>query len=1126
MQGAPRNPSPIPGPTPTRGATTTIPTTTTESILGQTGARPAPVKKRLNSALPTTSRAPIQKPQQRHEEPPHVAQNVNKTTPRDHRTDDVMAPLHEATPTPEPTHQHVLHEPNTTEPRGRRDHNNNNGSRATSRETRDENSHEKQDGGAHTNGERQQNIDAFTFNPTVSTELKDISTRQTPQTESADIHAPTCDIPTTTMADKHATRDKTINKDFAKHLPPENDIDFNAIKQMCESNILSPEHDWSPHVFANHRRSNWPNIVQCEATSAIAKIYQAVKKTGIPNALGCRIPLQTELSYEAWEKYSTDQKEDKQLLDFIKYGFPLGYMGPVSDTRDTPNHPSARNYPKHVDDFIKTEISLGGIVGPFTAPPFMEWCHVSPLMSRDKKDSKSRRIITDMTFPKEYSINSYIFKNTVVGEQRIHALPTIDNLVDHLTQVGKGAFLSSLDVSRAYKNFKADVLDWPLLNIAWRGKYFCDVTMPFGARASSSCMQRVAEKIMSILKDKDVNGFMYLDDIVLISPSREKAERDFQCARDLLAELGLPEAKKKAQTPATSVTWLGIIISAKDMTLTVPPRKLKDILKQVRHIAKKRSISKKQLQSLIGRLVHISKCIKPARLFISRLLEALRAMNKGYININSEMRADLGWFVEFASQWNGVAVIPKPIPSKEIYVDACLSGIGGADSEKAYGAQVAMINDGAENISELETVNVVVAAHTLLSKSDKGNHIKIYCDNSAAVQVLTTGKGRNKPMLDAARALWMIQAVLQIEFTYEHIPGKNNDLADALSRYHLSDDMHSKAIRMTTDKKLTCVEPNMYVFKMLKPHIYCRSGIPIAPVCSKTATKPSQGTWYTGQSPLGRGDLHCFLPQTAGGPSTANAPTDMCLPRVHLTTRQRTSNSEKSPLPSKRLPTESGGQQRAILPLHSKESNRRDVQEQSIRATSQGPHRHISTQEGHTRPPNVTGRDNSESSHPGNVLRWHEAGGSGPKDSQPEARYLPPHKRRRDYNWHQDDIDLKTGQELAKNRAEKGDSVGVSTQPPPMPSNSHSTSHPGRTNKSHVTATSSIPRYKDPSTSNIHQEEMGPDTDKHWRRHNGADTAQSQKSSSHKGSRRGLHRTGSQTVWRMEIPSTQSVHKN
>lgn len=65
--------------------------------------------------------------------------------------------------------------------------------------------------------------------------------------------------------------------------------------------------------------------------------------------------------------------------------------------------------------FVKEELSLGRIVGPMPDAQFREWCHISPQMSREKKGEEDRRIIIDMTFPEQTSVNAYIFKKYYYG---------------------------------------------------------------------------------------------------------------------------------------------------------------------------------------------------------------------------------------------------------------------------------------------------------------------------------------------------------------------------------------------------------------------------------------------------------------------------------------------------------------------------------------------------------------------------------------------------------------------------------------------------------------------------------------------------------------------------------------
>ena len=314
-------------------------------------------------------------------------------------------------------------------------------------------------------------------------------------------------------------------------------------------------------------------------------------------------------------------------------------------------------------------------------------------MTREKSDPEKRRIITDLTYPRKSSVNAYIRKNTVMGLSNSHILPTVDAVVDSIVALGLGSYMFTIDVSRAYKNFKTCPLDWPLLAIKWKNDHYLDITMAFGARASSGHMQRVADEITYILAQKGVVSHMYLDDLVVVAATVEEATAQYDIARALLAELGLPEAHDKSQPPSTCIRWLGIQVDSRAGTLSVLNDKLTDIKSILTKFVKRRSVTRKMLQSLLGKLLHIAKCIRPARLFIARLLDELRGPPRMFINMNSSMKSDLRWFLDFAAQWNGVALFPRHSSVREIVVDACLDGIGGATHRSAYASPLSLISD-------------------------------------------------------------------------------------------------------------------------------------------------------------------------------------------------------------------------------------------------------------------------------------------------------------------------------------------------------------------------------------------------------------------------------------------------
>ena len=91
-------------------------------------------------------------------------------------------------------------------------------------------------------------------------------------------------------------------------------------------------------------------------------------------------------------------------------------------------------------------------MGPFVEPPVVPM-HVSPVMTRPKKDSDVRRIVVDLSWPRGYSVNDGIHKNDYLGSPINLKLPTVDYMAD-IRALGD---MYKLDLSRGYRQLR---LDW------------------------------------------------------------------------------------------------------------------------------------------------------------------------------------------------------------------------------------------------------------------------------------------------------------------------------------------------------------------------------------------------------------------------------------------------------------------------------------------------------------------------------------------------------------------------------------------------------------------------------------------------------------------------------------------
>ena len=186
------------------------------------------------------------------------------------------------------------------------------------------------------------------------------------------------------------------------------------------------------------------------------------------------------------------------------------------------------------------------------------------------------------------------------------------------------------------------------------------------------------------MRQRGYNVINYVDDFVGIGmPS--VASASYHCLLDLLRRLGLDVSQKKLCPPSTKAICLGVEIDTVRRTIAIPDKKLQRICEMVDEWSTKRFCSIRQLQSLLGHLMYIQKCVRPSRFFVNRILELLRSnYDAKSVTLNHDFRRDIRWFQVFLRHFNGTAFYDhKPI-QEVLELDACLVGLGGRCDNKVY----------------------------------------------------------------------------------------------------------------------------------------------------------------------------------------------------------------------------------------------------------------------------------------------------------------------------------------------------------------------------------------------------------------------------------------------------------
>ena len=135
---------------------------------------------------------------------------------------------------------------------------------------------------------------------------------------------------------------------------------------------------------------------------------------------------------------------------------------------------------------------------------------------------------------------------------------------------------------------------------------------------------KISDAVHYIMNNNGHNSMLnYIDDLIYTAlPST--IHNSYQFLLNLLQQLGLDISNKKLHPPSTQAVCLGILFDTVDRTISIPPEKLQEILGMCKSWSKNSTCTKNKLQSLLGSLLYVSKCVKPARVFLNRMLQVLR----------------------------------------------------------------------------------------------------------------------------------------------------------------------------------------------------------------------------------------------------------------------------------------------------------------------------------------------------------------------------------------------------------------------------------------------------------------------------------------------------------------------
>ena len=541
-----------------------------------------------------------------------------------------------------------------------------------------------------------------------------------------------------------------------------------------------------------HEDNNFPAI-------HYINLHHKVRESGTYNFAGARVDLpHCKLNVANFRKYLLSY-DDQEICQFLQFGFPLGLAQEIFLEPALKNHQSSYCFYSYIDSFLEKEISSRGVAGPLPLPPFTPTM-LSPMMTSPKNPS-SRRPVFDATWG-DWSLNENTPVKSYLGENYNFTFPTVLDLADLILEEGPGCLLWKRDLARWFMQLPVDPADYDKLGFLWRGNFWWFVSFIWGCRNAGYAGQRVASAILYILRNmglslgsKPYNAVVYMDDFAGCEVGR-RATAAFEALGKLLEELGVQESTSKACPPSTKMKFLGVEFDTVAMSMSVDADKLKEITTLSKVWARKTVATKQDLQSILGKLMWVSKVVRFSRCFVSRIISILKGLRsqKQKVTLDHETRKDFLWWSEFLPVFNGVEIIVPDTVFCSVVGDATLQG-GGSwnEREREYFSRrfPAHLIDPRIYIHIKEFL-VSITSAKLWGHLWEGRRVAIYCDNEAVVKTMVYQKPQDHELQKCLREMLYLACKFHFQPIFLRITTDENDIADFISRRHDPEAIRSK----------------------------------------------------------------------------------------------------------------------------------------------------------------------------------------------------------------------------------------------------------------------------------------------------------------------------------------------
>lgn len=366
-------------------------------------------------------------------------------------------------------------------------------------------------------------------------------------------------------------------------------------------------------------------------------------------------------------------------------------------------------------------------------------------------------------------------------------------------QLEVGDFMAKIDIKDAYLHIPIAEEHQPFLRFNFRGRTYQCLAMLFGLTAAPRVFTRVLQPLVKVLRSEGIRIVVYLDDFLVLGRSLAETRKNVARTLQLLTELGwLVNVEKSVLVPSQQLVYLGIAIDSVRMTFSLPEEKLRKLRESVVALLndnRENRLSLRTAAKVLGMMTAAAQGIELARLHERPLLqEVQQRLSSGAtweetILLSAATTEACGWWLGEFREWNGISVIPPGQATAWLTTDASELGFGVTvkSSSLDIHTQWKLPPNQAHRSSNWRELSAIAFALERLGESLQGQVLQIASDSMTSLSCIRHQGSRYPELTAVAARVLLLAAQWGIRLATVFVPGKENVVADHLSRWFVAD---------------------------------------------------------------------------------------------------------------------------------------------------------------------------------------------------------------------------------------------------------------------------------------------------------------------------------------------------